>query len=144
MKFKSFTAALAMGLMLIGASATAEVTSLRGDTATDENNIAEHPRKNVEIDGGFGLNFTHQPPLIPHRIRGYKIDLKSNKCLQCHSWKTYRKYGATKISITHFENRDDKVLADVSPRRYFCLQCHVPQSDAAPIIENTFKAADEQ
>ncbi|EHC48208.1 Nitrate reductase cytochrome c550-type subunit, partial [Salmonella enterica subsp. enterica serovar Give str. S5-487] len=26
----------------------------------------------------------------------------------------------------------------VAPRRYFCLQCHVPQSDTAPIIDNTF------
>ncbi|BAN97353.1 hypothetical protein E05_25870 [Plautia stali symbiont] len=30
----------------------------------------------------------------------------------------------------------------VSPRRYFCLQCHVPQTDAKPVVENTFKPAD--
>jgi cytochrome c-type protein NapB len=33
---------------------------------------------------------------------------------------------------------DGNVLSNVAPRRYFCLQCHVPQTDAAPIVENTF------
>jgi prepilin-type N-terminal cleavage/methylation domain-containing protein len=33
-------------------------------------------------------------------------------------------------------------LADVSPRRYFCHQCHVTQSDAVPLIENDFRAVD--
>ena len=27
----------------------------------------------------------------------------------------------------------------MSPRRYFCNQCHVPQSDAKPLVGNTFK-----
>ncbi|MGD8350279.1 MAG: nitrate reductase cytochrome c-type subunit, partial [Gammaproteobacteria bacterium] len=34
------------------------------------------------------------------------------------------------------------VLSDVSPRRYFCLQCHIEQTDAEPLIENTFKRVD--
>ena len=34
---------------------------------------------------------------------------------------------------------DGKTLSDVSPRRYFCLQCHVTQADAAPLVENTFE-----
>ena len=29
--------------------------------------------------------------------------------------------------------------ANVSARRYFCTQCHVPQADAQPLVENTFK-----
>ena len=46
--------------------------------------------------------------------------------------------GATKISPTHFETRDGMTLSDVSPRRYFCLQCHVPQVNASPLVDNTF------
>ena len=42
------------------------------------------------------------------------------------------------ISITHYMTRDAQMLADVSPRRYFCTECHVPQADVAPLIGNTF------
>jgi cytochrome c-type protein NapB len=30
------------------------------------------------------------------------------------------------------------MLADVSRRRYFCTQCHVPQTDARPLVGNSF------
>ncbi|MCB1961304.1 MAG: nitrate reductase cytochrome c-type subunit, partial [Rhodocyclaceae bacterium] len=33
-------------------------------------------------------------------------------------------------------------LSNISPRRYFCNQCHVPQFDAKPLVENTFKKAE--
>ena len=42
------------------------------------------------------------------------------------------------ISITHFMTREGQMLADVSPRRYFCTACHVPQADVAPLVENDF------
>jgi cytochrome c-type protein NapB len=84
-------------------------------------------------------DYVQQPPLIPHKIDGYIINTKSNKCLTCHSWKNYREAGATKISQTHFENREHSVLANVSARRYFCTQCHVPQVNAKPLVANTFK-----
>jgi cytochrome c-type protein NapB len=29
-------------------------------------------------------------------------------------------------------------LGDISPRRYFCMQCHVPQTDAKPLVDNVF------
>lgn len=53
-----------------------------------------------------------------------------------------KEMGATKISVTHYVNRQDAVLSDVSPRRYFCLQCHVPQADAKPLVENQFQSVD--
>ena len=90
---------------------------------------------------GLQLDYVQQPPLIPHSIRGYQVNKNSNKCLSCHSFKNYKKYGATKISITHFKNRDGVELTDVSPRRYFCQQCHVPQVEAPPLVENTFEPA---
>ncbi len=84
-------------------------------------------------------DYVQQPPLIPHKIIGYKIDINSNKCLTCHSWSNYKKAGATKISLTHFTDREGNDLANVSARRYFCDQCHVPQVDAQPLVENTFE-----
>ena len=47
------------------------------------------------------------------------------------------------ISITHFMDRDDQMLASVTPRRYFCTQCHVPQTVVSPPVPNTFKDIDE-
>ncbi len=47
------------------------------------------------------------------------------------------------ISITHFMNRDNQFLASVSPRRFFCTQCHVPQTESKPLVENTFVDVDE-
>ena len=47
---------------------------------------------------------------------------------------------ATPISITHYQDRDGNFLADVSPRRYFCEQCHVVQMDGVdPVVKNRFR-----
>ena len=136
---------LSMALVLLGVAGwtmqavSGDVNSLRGLTELDAN--SEIPeQKNYAKDGEpITRDYVQQPPLIPHKIDGYNIDLNSNKCLTCHSWKNYQKARATKISQTHFENRDMAVLANVSARRYFCTQCHVPQVDAKPLVENTFK-----
>ncbi len=47
------------------------------------------------------------------------------------------------ISITHYMDRDGQALAAVSPRRYFCNQCHVPQKDVKPLVENQFRTIDQ-
>ena len=88
-------------------------------------------------------NYPEQPPVVPHSIRGYQIDNNFNRCLTCHSRSATALSGAPMISVTHFLDRDGQVLAAVAPRRYFCLQCHVPQQDITPIISNTFKGIDE-
>ncbi|MCB1888279.1 MAG: nitrate reductase cytochrome c-type subunit [Rhodocyclaceae bacterium] len=86
--------------------------------------------------------YVQQPPLIPHKIDGYTITTNFNKCMDCHSWTRYRETGATKVSLTHFKDRDGKELSNISPRRYFCNQCHVVQTDAKPLVGNTFKKAE--
>ena len=112
--------------------------SLRGLTELDESRPAG-PFKPVPKDRRpFISDYVYQPPLIPHSIRGYELSTNANKCLSCHSFKRSVESGATKISVTHYETREGQVLSDVSPRRYFCLQCHVVQTDADPLIENTF------
>ena len=96
--------------------------------------------KNWQLDRDpIPRDHVKQPPLIPHKIEGYAINLKYNKCMSCHSWTKYREAGATKVSQSHFENRDNNVMANVAARRYFCTQCHVPQSNAKPLVENTYQ-----
>ena len=46
------------------------------------------------------------------------------------------------VSITHFMDRDGQFLATISPRRYFCEQCHVPQHVVNAPVPNTFMDID--
>ena len=116
-----------------------DVNSLRGNqpieaTSNDAGMMKwQDDREPIERD------YVQQPPLIPHDVKGYVINVKFNKCLTCHSWANYKEAGATKISQTHFNDRENNVLANIAPRRYFCVQCHVPQVDAPPLVENTFQ-----
>lgn len=130
---------LSFGFSVIFNVAMAEhIESLRGgnDLDSQSNSVVmkkvQNGREPIERD------YVQQPPLIPHKVEGYEINLKFNKCLTCHSWKNYRKAGATKVSQTHFSDRQENVLANISSRRYFCNQCHVPQMDAKPLVENEF------
>jgi nitrate reductase cytochrome c-type subunit len=79
-----------------------------------------------------------QPPTIPHKTDDYQLDLNVNKCLSCHSRKQSENSQAPMISVTHYQDRDGNFLADVSPRRYFCEQCHVVQTETKPLVENDF------
>ena len=116
----------------------AEVQSLRGDAVENDSNAPE-VKPYYKDREPLARDYLQQPPLIPHKIDNYKVNVKHNKCLSCHSWKNYKRHNATKISQTHFESRDGAVLSNVSARRYFCTQCHVPQADAQPLVENTFQ-----
>lgn len=123
-----------------GSQAAAEtVSSLRGANDINQDSSAPVAKKYNKDEQPIARDYVQQPPLIPHKITNYRINLKSNKCMSCHSWTNYREAGATKISQTHFESRDKNVLANVSARRYFCTQCHVPQVGAQPLVENDFQ-----
>ncbi len=83
-------------------------------------------------------NYPEQPPIIPHSIEGYQLDLNGNKCLSCHARSRTGESRAPMISITHFMDRDGQFLATISPRRFFCTECHVSQSDIKPPVANNF------
>ena len=87
--------------------------------------------------------YPDQPPTIPHTIDGYQIDKNSNRCVLCHSRANAATFQAPMVSVTHFLDRDGQVLASISPRRYFCTQCHVVQTDVKPLVENGFRDIDE-
>ena len=87
-------------------------------------------------------SYPMQPPTIPHRIRDYRVDINSNKCLSCHSRKQTAASQAPMISVTHYMDREGNFLADVSPRRYFCEQCHVVQTNAPSLVGSDFKDID--
>ncbi|WP_373426863.1 nitrate reductase cytochrome c-type subunit [Neorhizobium galegae] len=83
--------------------------------------------------------YPDQPPVIPHSIEGYQLSVNTNRCLSCHKREFTQGAGAPMISVTHYMTREGQMLADVSPRRYFCTACHVPQADVKPLLGNTFR-----
>ena len=119
-------------------SAQEKLVSGRGDVPINAEAKPE-PYKIERDRDPIPRDYVQQPPLIPHSTKGYSITQDFNKCLDCHSWTRYKEFNATKVSLTHFKDRDGVELANVSPRRYFCLQCHVVQFDAQALVENQFR-----
>jgi cytochrome c-type protein NapB len=137
--------ALAAALLLLSLAAAAQelgsVKQLSGNAPpTAPVKPAPAPRP-VTNDVRQMRNYPEQPPIIPHSIDGYQLTLTTNRCLACHARQFTQGSGAPMISVTHFMDRDGQILADVTPRRYFCTQCHVPQVDAPPLVPNTFHDA---
>ncbi|MGI9508739.1 MAG: nitrate reductase cytochrome c-type subunit [Geminicoccaceae bacterium] len=132
--------ATAMLLALLGSAAGAasqEVTSLRGDLLIEETNSAP-ANAGQNTSGRFERAYRQMPPLIPHRIAGYEIDLKVNKCLSCHDWPNNVEQGAPKVSETHYVSRQGVALDQVARTRWFCTQCHVPQANTPELVSNGF------
>ena len=102
------------------------------------------PLVNAENDDRKRVrSYAMQPPTIPHKTDNYQVDKNANKCMTCHARTRVGETQATPISITHYQDRDGNFLADVSPRRYFCDQCHVVQMDGVePAVKNRFRDVD--
>lgn len=137
----AMVAALGLGLALPPASMAQAVQSIRGADVA-ENDLQVGNFRLMPDQAPIERDFVQQPPLIPHKVEGYEVTINFNKCMDCHAWSRYRESGATKVSLTHFKDRDGGELSNISPRRYFCMQCHVPQTDAKPLVANSFRRAE--
>jgi len=132
---------LLVGAIAVGTGTLAAQTlssGLRGPTPLNDEGPAAPMTPTRNTSEREVRNYPEQPPVIPHSIDGYQIDLRSNKCLSCHARARTAESQAPMISITHFMDRDGHFLASVSPRRYFCTECHVPQNASKPPISNDF------
>lgn len=115
---------------------------LRGTTSLDKEPAAPLMPKMVNDDLRKGRAFAMQPPVIPHQIENYQVDKNFNKCMTCHGRDRVAESQAPMVSVTHFMDRDNEFHSEISPRRYFCIQCHVPQMDVKPPVNNTFVDAE--
>ena len=111
---------------------------LRGPVPLTDEPVPPPFPKIVNDDQRKSRNYPMQPPLIPHQIDNYQVDLRFNKCMDCHGRTRTQESGAPMVSVTHFQDRDGNVLGEISPRRYFCTGCHVVQTDARLPVKNTF------
>jgi cytochrome c-type protein NapC len=128
MKFRILALA---GLFAVAASGLAAQTldALRGPVPLDTEGQPPRMQPMRNTTEREIRNYPEQPPLIPHSIEGYQVDLNGNKCLSCHARARTGESQAPMLSITHFMDREGQFLASVSPRRFFCTQCHVPQHE---------------
>jgi len=134
-------AALAATLALAAALAWAEplVDAMRGKTPILQATPPPRLSNAVNDDNRMPRSFAQQPPVIPHRVDGYQIDKNFNKCLDCHARGRTEFSLAVPVSTAHYINREGKELAQVSTRRYFCMQCHVSQQPVRPLVGNAFR-----
>ena len=138
---KASVGGLAVTLLAFGVQAQT-VKSLRGDADLQDSPAAQEPLR-PDTGERFGRAYRQQPPLVPHKIDTYQIDLKANQCISCHDWPQNTVAGAPKISETHYIGRDGERLNHVATARWFCTQCHVPQAQAKALVDNDFKSAAE-
>ena len=90
--------------------------------------------------------FSGAPPVIPHSIDGLvPITGQNNSCLGCHDKPDMIgkkiKGAPTPMTASHYVSpwTKDKPSKKVSGARYNCDQCHAPQSNAQPLVENTIR-----
>ena len=126
--------------LLVGSSmlALAEIKSLRGDIPLDAPPKPPKKARVMSKTGGYKRQWKTQPPLIPHKIDKERISLDENSCLRCHAPDTYKAEKAPMISRTHFTDPKNPSDKNLMRRRWFCYQCHVPQVEAKPLVENVF------
>jgi nitrate reductase (cytochrome), electron transfer subunit len=125
-------------------SAEGITQSLRGADAKAEDQAFEEKAQLGKRPGSQKVlprSYQQQPPLIPHATNNFdEITLEENQCLTCHSPETYKAKKATMVGKSHFlDPQTGKVTKEVSKARHNCVQCHVPQADATPLVDNTFK-----
>ena len=113
-------------------------SGLRGNTPLHEEGPAPRMLPQANTDVREVRSYPEQPPIIPHTIEAYQLDANVNQCLSCHARSRTGESQAPMVSITHFMDRDGQFLASVSPRRYFCIQCHVPQHPVKVPVGNRF------
>lgn len=79
--------------------------------------------------------FKEQPPLIPHAMPNFdEITLEDNQCMSCHGPDQYQKKQSPRVGDKHLTAGKQLAM-----NRYQCTMCHVPQVDAKPLVDNTFR-----
>lgn len=131
-----FAALAACGLVALRADDLP--IGLRGSTPLNEEPKAPRTPNVENKDVKRGRAYTSQPPTIPHAIDRYEITRNVNYCMYCHSRVRNENFGAPMVSATHYMDREHDYLAEISPRRYFCTQCHVIQNEVQAPVDNTF------
>ncbi len=87
--------------------------------------------------------FDFAPPLIPHTVDGMlPITRADNGCLTCHAMDKPDADGPVQAPASHYvdlRNAPTVKRAEIAGSRFVCTTCHVPQTDAKPLVANGFR-----
>lgn len=118
---------------------------IRKDSLYDEEKVRPPHGEYSDIEPGkskrFGRAFENSPPLIPHDLTGMlPIAETNNSCLNCHMPEHAGALGATALPKSHFFDIDTgkDLGTTLDGKRFFCMECHVPQVNIPEPIKNTF------
>lgn len=95
----------------------------------------------------FERAYLNAPPQIPHIVEDFlPITSDNNMCVSCHDLvanagaETLEAGSPTPMPKSHYYDfRENKQLEELSQARFNCVQCHTPQAELKPLVENTFK-----
>ena len=131
--------------------------------SSDENLLGAMPQYSMQAPGTserIERAFENAPPMIPHMTIGFfPITKQNNICLSCHMPDKVEVSGAVALPVSHFTDYRPSVkkkgqlyavdakegevvskkLDKLSPSRYNCSQCHVPQANVTVDIKNNFE-----
>jgi len=83
------------------------------------------------------------PPVIAHAIADFlPITVDSNACVDCHGGSEGGAGEPTPIPASHYvdlRNAPADTAEEVVGSRWVCTSCHAVQTDAAPLVVNTFQ-----
>lgn len=150
-----------IGIVLL-ASLSASLTLAAG-IEDSQLGLSKTPLKSTPTPTGFKYNeqfpgssqllqrsYPGAPAQIPHNIESFiPVSKDNNMCKGCHDrpddiGKPKTPGLATAIPASHytdlrFGGKQGKTLVGA---RTVCTQCHVPQANVKPLVENTFESGD--
>ncbi|PAF44434.1 nitrate reductase [Helicobacter sp. 11S02596-1] len=150
MKLKIFGLIAIIGLIVAcsvdSGSIKDESLGLRKVSVQDEKNIRlgdyQYSNSAAGESQKIERSYENAPPMIPHDTEGMlDISKDSNMCLSCHSPDVAESVGAPSVPKSHtYDLRNHQAHKDgIDPSRYNCTQCHVPQANAKPLVNNAFQ-----
>lgn len=132
-------AAAVVAAGLYGCAQFAGVSTLRGSDAATADQVPEakvYAGKRPGTGQPITRTFKEQPPLVPHAVDNFdEITVGENQCMECHGPERYAEKKAPKVADTHLVAAPGGA---VRMDRYQCNTCHVPQVNAAPLVQSTF------
>jgi len=82
------------------------------------------------------------PPMIPHKVKNMlPITIHNNECLACHMPNHAKQLGIHSIPKDHFVDTFEngrKTGSRIAGSRFNCTQCHAPQAQVDPVVQNRF------
>jgi cytochrome c-type protein NapB len=84
------------------------------------------------------------PPVVPHGVADLlPITREQNACVDCHAIAGPKKAGEpTPLPPSHYvdeRNAPGKAGEKVAGARWVCVSCHVPRTDAAPLVRSGYR-----